>query len=296
MNVKTPANGSRRDILKSSFGVAGLGVLLGTIAARAGAAKDGVTRSPEKGSASPATFQKTGNFDLSDPYDLNLARLKTIASLDGSKTYFYTITRHILCPPGQSPYPLFAEMELTRLYFDRTPGMAEHQAIARATFTRTALDPTTFKPIESYYNPYLDRTITPEDTLFGGRGFKLDFSADAPPNPITQPDEPHYRIGDDQIAFILFDPRAGEGDWQPRVDTVVWRTSYKALMDPRSASIEADHTYTAFLRASAYRWSGIDEDDKAQMLTMKTGAKVTKLEDLPQEAHAYLVSKYPERM
>lgn len=285
---------SRRDILKKSFTVAGLGVLISNAADIAGPA-NAASKPPSTGDG-PATFAKTGNFDLSDPYDLNLARLKTIGSLDGSKTYFYTISRHTLCPPGKSPYPIFAEMELNTIKFVREVGAPESSAIARSLFTRTALDPVTFKPIEKYYNPYLDKTIYPEDTLFGGSGFKLDLAADAPPNPITQPDEPHYRLGEDEIAFILFDPRKGEGDWQPRVDTVVWRTSHRDLMNPKLAAIEADHTYTAFLRASAYRWSGIAEDDKAQALTMKTGAKVTQLKDLPKEAHEYLVSKYPERM
>lgn len=243
-----------------------------------------------------AIFSKTGNFDLANKYDLNLARTKVQGSLDGEKTYSYLITRHILCPEGKPPYPLFAEMEINTRWMERDEGMPEEQCYVCAHFTRAAIDPVTFKPIDKYYNPYLDQTVVVEDTLFSGGNTVYDLGADQPPNHVTQNDEPHYRLGDDEITFLMFDPRAGEGNFHPRIDTVAWATSYREMMNPRSTQVDATQSYHAILKASVYWWSAIEDGDPAQMLTMKTGTKVGSLEQIPQEFQDRLVTKYPERM
>lgn len=280
--------GLKRRSLLAQLGLASVGFAL------AGDSAIAATTEPRI-PAGRATFTPRGGFDLSNPAHLKRARLKVLNSLDGRTTYFYTITRHILCPPSGEPYPLHAEMELTSIGLERTTDMTEDEAKVRAVFTRAPLDPYTFKVISEYQNPYVGRTLPVKDTLFAGGGRAVSLDADTPANPILQSDEPHYRIGDD-IAFIMFDPRTGEGEFQPRIDTVVWRTNYAALMDAQTLTVDADYTFSAVLRASAYAWSGIEEGDPAQMLTMKTGRKVSSVAALPIEVREALVAKYPERV
>lgn len=285
-------NLNRRSLLVN-LGLAGMGYTLARSAAAAAPPPSSADGSATK--AGSASFTPRGRFDLSNPADLKRARLKVLNSLDGSTTYFYSMTRHILCPPGEEPYPFHAEMELTTIQLLRDEGMDDDEAKIRAVFTRAPLDPYRFTRIESLHNPYTDKRVALKDTLFAGGGSTLSLKPDAPVSPIIQSDEPHYRMGDD-IEFIMFDPRAGSGAFQPRIDTVVWRTNYDALMDPTTAAVEADYTFSAILKASVYPWSGIDDGDPAQMLTMKTGRKVNSLEALPREVHDTLVSQYPERV
>jgi len=289
--------------MTGSADITDLGVNRRSLLAHMGLASIGVavTAAPAAAtSANPvptgrASFSPRGGFDLSNPSDLKRARLKVLNSLDGSTTYFYTMTRHILCPPDKPPYPFHAEMELTTLWLERTDAMSEDEAKIRAFFTRVPLDPYSFEVIDQYKNPYTNKTLPLEDTLFAGSGFDVSLDAGTPADPVLQSDEPHYRIGD-EIAFIMFDPRAGEGAFQPRIDTVVWRAKYDAVMDPATTSVEADHTYSAILKASAYPWSGIEEGDPAQMLTMKTGRKLMTLDTLPVEVQNAIVAKYPDRV
>lgn len=292
------------DLSLASIGIAGAGLTGAT--ALAGEPADGGSKYytpglplnlPEEAGTLPrANFEHPKNFDLNDPHHLKLARLKVLNALDGSKTYYYTVARHIMCPPDKPPYPIFAELELTTIWLERREGMSDTQAIVRAIFTRAPVDPFTFKPITSFSNPYVGREMPLKYTHFAGGGFEVDLSGDTPADPIVQSDEPHYRIGDD-IAFIMYDPRAGDGPFHPRMDTVTWRANYKDVMNRRKSTVEAEHTYTAVMKASVYDlWSGAEDGDPAQVVTSKTGRKVTSVEDLPQECHDYIVSKFPDRV
>ena len=299
---------SRRSLLANlgamGVGVAGAGMAGASARANApgGDEKKYFTFGPsynlpeDAGTLPPAVFKHPARFDLSDPHHLKLARLKVLNALNGTKTYFYTITRHIMCPPGKPPYPLLGQIELTTIFLERREGMSDNQAVIRALFTRAPLDANTFKPITSYFNPYVEREIPLKYTLFAGGGIEVDLSGDAPVDLITQSDEPHYRIGDD-IAFIMYDPIASDGAFQPRMDTVTWRVNYDDLMNPEKPLIEAEHSYMALMKASVYKnWSGVADGDPAQIVTNKVGRKATSLEALPKECHDYIISQFPDRV
>ncbi len=301
------ADVSRRSLLTNlslmGLGVAGVGATAGAISPAA--AEDQEYYSPgglrhhqpeEAGTLPRAVFEHPRKLDLNDPHHLKLARLKVFNALDGSTTYFYTVARHVMLEPGKPPYPILAELELTTIFLERREGMSDTEAVIRANFTRAPLHHSTFELIDSYYNPYLGREMPMKYTLFVGSGFEVDLAGDAPADPILQSDEPHYRIGDD-IAFIMFDPLTQEGPRQPRVDMVTWRTNYEELINRKKKSVEAEYSYSATMRASDYaHWSGVEQGDPAQMLTSRTGRKVTALEDLPQECHDLIVSKFPDRV
>lgn len=289
---------TRRDLL-AGLGLAAIGVAVApvTLARKTeksytppGLLKD----TPETGKMPPAVFDYRGPFDLKNHEHYKLARLKTLNSLTGAKTYFSTISRHMLCPPGEAPYPLVNQVELTTLLLERPEGASKTSAIIRAIFTRIPIDTVTFQPIYELYIPYLDRTVPLTDTLFAGSGFELDLDGDVAPDPIIQSDEPYYEFGD-EVGFIMYDPRAGQGDFQPRVDTVVWRVNKDELMDPSRDPIAADYTYTAVMKASVFKWTQIPDGDPTQVLTMKVGHKSPSLQALPQQVKDLVVSKYPER-
>lgn len=303
----TRADVSRRSLL-ANFGLVGLGFAgVGATASKSSlaAADDREYYSPgglrhhlreEAGTLPRAVFKHPRKLDLDDPHHLKLARLKVFNALDGSKTYFYTVARHVMLEPGKPPYPILAELELTTIFLERREGMSDTEAVIRAQFTRAPLHHSTFELIDSYYNPYLGREMPMKYTLFAGSGFEVDLGGDAPADPILQSDEPHYRIGDD-IAFIMFDPLTKEGPRQPRVDMVTWRTKYDDLMNRKKKSVEAEYNYAATMRASDYaHWSGIEQGDPAQMLTQRTGRKVTSVNALPREVQELIVQKFPDRV
>jgi len=296
---------NRRDAMKR-FAAAYVGapmVLTGVTAASAGANDDDAYYTPpgfsrtlpaEAGALPRAAFGPTGPFDLSEARQRKLARLKTLNALGGEKTYFYSLSRHTLCPPGRSPYPFFAELELTTMWIERRPGMSDTQGVIRAIFTRTPIDPLTYEPISSYANAYLGRRVDVKDTLFAGGGFEIDL-ADQGADPILPSDEPPYEKGA-QTGFIMFDPRSGDGAYQPRIDTVVWRVRTRDLMDPEVSLLPADYTYSSIMKASVYPWSAIEDGDAAQMLTQKVGAKVTDVADLPAQIRQSVVQRHPDRV
>lgn len=302
-----PEQYNRRDLLQH-LSLASMGVAAISTAGRAAAKPPNdagdiytppgvnVELPAEAGTLPRAVYEHPDSFDLSDPRHLKLARLKVLNSLSGDTTYFYTVTRHFLCPPGKPPHPIVAEMELTTIWLERRTDMSNDQCIVRAMFTRAPLDPVSFKPTDMIHNPYSGKNMPLKYTMFSGGGFELNLSGDTPPDLITQSDEPHYRIGDD-IAFIMFDPKTSDGAFQPRMDTVTWRTKYDTLMDPNTPLIEAEHTYTSIMKASVFKmWSGVEEGDPAQVLTSKVGRKLCSVGDLPREVHEYIVKKFPHRV
>lgn len=246
------------------------------------------------GSSSPL-FEKTGNFDLTNPVDLLLARTKAVTCLAGNRTHTYMMSRHMLAEPGKEVIQLLAELELMTIWLTPSPDGAANKAVIKALFTRIPVDPFSFEPIDSYYNPRLGREIELRHTMFGGSGTALDPS-DPKPNLIMQQDEPHYMMGD-KIGFVMFDPRLGEGPFQPHIDSAIFLVDRDGLMDPSTSSVEADYSFTATLKASVYSWSKIPAEDDTRMVSLKVGRKVVGgAASLPPEFRSSIAALYPERL
>ncbi|MEM8917392.1 MAG: hypothetical protein AAGE37_00925 [Pseudomonadota bacterium] len=240
-------------------------------------------------------FDQTGNFDLSNPQELLLARAKAVSCLSGERVHIAMMTRHMLAPPGKVPFQILAEVELMTIWLAPDLENQPNKAAIQALFTRIPVDPLSFQPVTKYHNAYLGRDVDVEHTIFGGSGLPLD-PADPVPNIIFQQDEPHYRMGR-EIGFVMFDPRSGEGAHQPHVDTAVFRVDHDALMDPATASVAADYSYTSFLRASIFPWTGIEKGDETQVLTLKEGRKIIGgVQALPAEFQNTIGQLYPERI
>jgi hypothetical protein len=245
-------------------------------------------------SAAPeSVFGKSGNFNLDDPRDRLLARIKINASLTGERSYIYNISRHMMCEPGKVPYQILAELELVTIWIEPTPG-ARAPAKIGSLFTRIPVDPLTFQPISDYTNPTTGRTIALKPTLFGGTGLPLD-PDDPKPNIVFQQNKPHYRMGD-KLVIVNFDPNPQEGPHQPRVDSAMLTANHAEVMDPARGSVVADYCFSAYFPAPVYKWSDLPADDPARVFSMKLGRKVFRREDIPAEFQRTIIAQFPERV
>lgn len=241
---------------------------------------------------SVSVFGESGNFDLDNPRDRLLARIKVNASLTGKRVYLWNMSRHMFCEPGKVPYQILAELELMTIWIEAPVEGATAGKIG-ALFTRTPVDPHTFQPITSYESPYTGRTITLENTLFGGNGFPVDPAA-AEPNLVFQQHRPHYRMGD-ELAIVNFDPDKDEGPHQPKIDSAVLTAKYADVMNPEIGSADCHYSFAANFPADRYRWTGVPKGDPSKIFSLKVGKKVSQLSDVPAEFHSTLIAQYPER-
>ncbi|WP_394728716.1 hypothetical protein [Altererythrobacter sp. GH1-8] len=239
-----------------------------------------------------SVFGKSGNFDLDNPRDRLLARIKINASLTGKRVYLWNMSRHMFCEPGKPPYQILAELEAMTIWIDAPEEGATAGKIG-ALFTRTPVDPATFEPISSYDNPYTGKTVKLEDTLFGGNGFPVDPEV-AEPNIVFQQHRPHYRMGD-EFSIVNFDPDKEPGEHQPKVDSAVLTANYADVMDPSTGSADCNYSFAANFPADRYRWADVAKGDPSKIFTLKVGKKVSSLNDVPPEFQRTLIAQYPER-
>ena len=147
---------TRRNFL-NSFGSVGIGLLANPVFAeeseeRTSFTPPGVKRDlPEDVFSKPrAIFKQHGQFELDDPAQLGRARLKSIFSLDGSKSYVLRVSRSLICPPGKPSQTLLNEMQFWYSFMevaDVDQQSGEPSSVIRhSLFTRVAVDPVTFKP------------------------------------------------------------------------------------------------------------------------------------------------------
>jgi hypothetical protein len=275
------ADTERRRFLKGALALPAL--FLGNVSAAAQAGS---------GLGTPA-FGRTGNFDLDDPAERLLARIKVTASLTGERTSIYSVSRYMMAPPGRPSYQLFAEFDVRTIWIEPAPD-SQSLPRTRALFTKIPVDPVTFEPIKDYYNPYIGKTLPVQPVLYAGAGLPIDLCGSTP-DIIYQQDKPHYRLGDD-IVFVNFDPRNEDGPIQPHTDSAMLRVNFADLMNPAKGWVEAEYTIAAVRKASAYPWSGVQKGDEAQMLSMKMGRKVGRRQDLPPEFLRIFSSKFPDRI
>jgi hypothetical protein len=238
-------------------------------------------------------------FNLDDPMGRSLARLRVLQNFEGKTSYLAVLSRWLLCVPNKPPVPYLNEVELNTIFLTEPESKAagkddELSFTQNAIFTRMPVDPVTLTPIQQVRNPVTGGMVDTPDTLFASSS-QLKVGAPGVADVLLQPDRPHFRVGRD-IRFVMLDIRAGEGAYQPRVDTATWSIPYEILMDPRRAVVDADYSYTALLRASVFASTGVAADDPTQLLILKTGIKVNSVDALPDFTKSTIVKSYPERL
>lgn len=215
---------SRRMLLGGIAGVAGLTALSTTACVQEEGSKEEEAvfnswertksyKNNEMDSGTPWVAPKLGNFDLSSPFEANLARLKVINNLIGERTYLPMVLRAIA---GRSEKPggvmyggyAFFTWQLQVPDPEEFPGLPEGTALQRAQYSCVYVDPKTMEPVRETLNPLTGKMMPLEDYLFveqffwypnGGVGFveEPEMANDDP----TAEKMPHIRpLGDDIVT------------------------------------------------------------------------------------------------
>jgi hypothetical protein len=244
---------------------------------------------PDAGSYPAAVYPRRTPFDLSDPRERALARLKVIVNLVGKKSYLSVMSRHFLCPPNQPPRAWVNELELFTMYLERLP----QGDVQRSVFTRVFVDPESLEPVREVRNPFSRQVVPVGDRLFA-LTLPVRLDPQAAVRNVTESDLPVVRFGE-WIDFTGLAVREGEGFHQPSFDTSTWRVKYAELQKPGRGLIEAHYAFSSLLRGSLLSWAGMAADDPTQVLTTKSGFKVHDAARLPELVQRSIVARYPQR-
>ena len=305
---------SRREIL-STFGSVGVGLLANPRFAAASDHESTFTPTglkkdlpPDVESKPRAIFKQTGNFDLDNPAQLGRARLKSIFSLDGTKSYVLRLSRSLICPPGQPPQTLLHEMQFWFSYIelaneDSVSGEPS-EVITHSLFTRVAVDPNTFKPQRELKVAETGQTIHIPDTLFAasvrtdlatGREKRIDDGEDS--STVEAGSTSPYTLLGPDVVFLVKGGPTTSGSHQPQVDMSSWATPRAELMDRSSGSATARYSFAGVSRSRIYSW---DEDydgaEDTQVLNHKWGVKSPTFEGLPDSIKTIMKDTYPDRI
>jgi hypothetical protein len=262
----------------------------------------------EMDGGTPWVAKQQGNFDLDDPVQNALAKLKISGNLVGKRTYIPMLTR-ILIARDDLPGGLLLGAASMFTWQLQVPdpkaftGLPEGSAIMRSMFTSVYLDPNTMQPVKELKNPYNGKMMELEDYIFvenflifpmGGSIFveEPQFSNDKPDVPKPALIKPW---GDELILFnggIYKEP----GKHQPRFTENTWRSPAADVMNPDVALVRTGYNFMGINKAFEKPWTGFGMDDRDSMVSLATGKKVHRPEDLPDFHKRVLVERHPDRL
>lgn len=307
-------NISRRDIL-STFGSVGVGLLASPSFAQAQKGEESFTPPgvkkdlPAEALSKPrAIFKQRGDFDLDDPAQLGRARMKSIFSLDGSKSYVLRLSRSLICPPNQPAQTLLNELQFWFSVIELVDTDAQtgepSEVITHSVFTRVAVDPVTLTPKRELKITETGQTVFVPDTLFAasvradlatGREGRID---DGKTSTTVEAGatSPYTLLGPD-VLFLAKGGHNNEGDHQPQVDMSSWATPKAELMNDRLGSATARYSFSGISRSRIFSWAQeYGGDSETQVLNHKTGIKSPTFEGLPDSIKTIMLENYPDRI
>jgi len=262
----------------------------------------------EMNSGLPWTAKQTGNFDLEDPIQNNLAKLKISGNLIGKRTYIPMLTRMLIARDDLPGGLLLgaASMFTWQLQVPDAkafPDLPSGTAIMRSMFTAVYLDPNTMMPVATLKNPFNGAMMTLEDYTFvenflvypkGGSRF-----IEEPQFANNNPNESRPVLikpwGDDLVLFnggIYKEP----GKHQPRFTENTWRSPAADVMNPDVALVQTNYNFLGVNKAFEKPWTGYKMGDIESFVSLATGKKVHSAEDLPDFHKRVLAEKYPDRL
>lgn len=302
-----------------------LGGLAGAVAALAGAGRAAAQDKPAEKpvfnaydrkrkfldnemNGTPWVARQLGNFDLEDPAQNALAKLKISANLVGKRTYIPMLTRIIIAREDVPGGLLLgaASMFTWQLQVPdpkKFTNLPEGSAIMRSMFTSVYLDPHSMEPVKTLKNPYNGTVMELEDYIFvenfllfpkGGSVF-----VEEPQFANDKPDAPKPALikawGDDLILFnggIYKEP----GKHQPRFTENTWRSPKADVMNPDVPLVQTNYNFMGQNKAFEKPWTGYKLGDLESMCSLATGKKVHRAEDLPDYHKRVLVARHPDRL
>lgn len=252
-----------------------------------------------------AVFTQRGNFDLDDPAQLARARLKSIFSIDGTKSYVVRLSRALICPPGAPAQTLLHELLFWNSVIENPAGDSPDPSsvVAHSVFTRVAIDPVTYEPRRTLEVPATGQTLSVPDTLFAasvsmnlatGKERRRDDGASAAVE--AGATSPYALLGPD-VVFLAKGGHTDFGEHQPQVDMSAWLTPRQELDDPSTGAAVARYSFSGISRTRIFSWaSDYDGPEGTQVLTHKLGLKSPTLDGLPESIRNIMQRYYPERI
>ena len=262
----------------------------------------------EMDGGTPWVARQHGNFDLEDPVQNALAKLKITGNLVGKRTYIPMLTRILIGRPelpgglllgGASMFTWQLQVPDPKVF----PNVPEGSAVMRSMFTSVYLDPHTMEPVKTLKNPYNGKMMELEDYIFaenfliypkGGSVFveEPQFASDTPD---TAKLALIKRWGDELILFnggVYKEP----GKHQPKFTENTWRSPAAEVMNPDVPLVQTGYNFTGINKAFQKPWAGYDIGDSETMHSLATGKKVHRAEDLPDFHKRVLVERHPDRL
>jgi len=262
----------------------------------------------EMDSGTPWVPPKQGNFDLTNAYDANLARLKIVNNLVGARTYVPMVLRAISGrseQPGGVMYGGYALFTWQLQVADpkEFPGVPEGTAIQRAQYSCVYVDPQSMEPVKQTLNPITGKMMPLNDYIFvenflwfpnGGVGFVEEPEmANDDPNAVKMP---HVRALGDDIMLTGDGVYKNPGKHHPRFTMALWRASLEHIMNPDSGLQTAYYSHQGVSKAYEKPWTGHTVDEDVIIGTLASGKKVHTVDDIPDTHKRLILEKYPDRV
>ena len=262
----------------------------------------------EMDSGTPWVASQLGNFDLNDPVQNNLAKLKMTNNLVGKRTYSPMIIRLMIARENLPGGPLLggAGMFTWQLQVPDPkvfPNLPAGSCILRSMFTVCYLDPATMAPVQTLKNPYNGKMMELEDQLFienfinypkGGSSDveERQFSNDSPDSPKPKL---FKKWGDDLILF-QGGSYSEPGNHQPRFTENMWVSPYADVMNPNLGLVDMRYNFTGVNKAWEKPWAGYGMQDHDLIQDLAYGRKVHSVDAIPDFHKRVLLEKYPDRV
>ena len=252
-----------------------------------------------------ALFKQRGDFDLSNPAELARARMKSIFSLDGTKSYVLRVSRSLICPPGVEAQTLLTELQLWYSVFELVSTDEQSgeptQVINHSLFTRMAVDPETMQRLPEVKIVETGQTLDVPDTLFAASittdlvtGREARMGGDG--NTAAGPTSGYTTLGPD-LVFLAKGGRTNEGPHQPQVDMSSWAAPMNEVQDPSLGSASARYSFSGISKASIYSWAGpYGGPEETQVINHKIGVKSPTFDGLPDYIKTLMQDRYPDRI
>ena len=302
---------TRRDLLEG-LGTVGMAVAAGSVLSNSAFAEDTFTPAglprdlPEGALEKPrAVFKQTGNFDLSNPAELARARMKSIFTLDGTKSYVLRVSRNLICPPGTQAQTLMTELQMWYSAFELVSTDDETgeptQVINHSVFTRMAVDPETMQHRPEVKVVETGETLHVPDTLFAASittdletGREARLGGDG--NTTAGPTSGYTTLGPD-LVFLAKGGRTNDGPHQPQVDMSSWAAPMSEVQDPALGAASARYSFSGIAKATIYSWAdAYGGAAETQVLNHKVGVKSPTFDGLPGYIKTLMLERYPERI
>lgn len=256
----------------------------------------------------PWVSGQLGNFDLADPVQNNLAKLKMTNNLVGERTYIPMLVRLMIGREQNPGGPLLgaAGMFTWQLQVpdpEQFPNLPEGTVLSRSMYTARYLDPATMEPTEYLLNPYNGTRMKLEDSTFienfllypKGGALLIEEPQFVNDDPDTPKMKQLKKWGDELVLFqggVYDEP----GLHQPRFTENMWASPYDDVMNPDVGLVDTRYTFTGLNKAYEKPWAGYSTGDTDLICDLAYGKKVHSIEALPDFHKRVVAEKYPERL